>query len=196
MFYLFLVTYGTIFVSELVGDKNIYTISSLATRFRLVSIFCGFTAAFAIKTLVAIMLGSVIAELPPSLVATASSLTFFLTALFIWFKRSSNASTEPDCKSRLPNATLLPFATILFSEWGDVGQIMTATLAARYHAPLIIFLGATLALVTKGLLALMIGFSFRRRVPISILRPVSASLCLIMGVISAVSPVLTSSQTH
>ena len=196
MLYLFFVTYGTIFVAELIGDKSIYTISSLATRFRPFQVFCGFTAAFAIKTLIAILLGSVIAELPTSLVATTSTVTFFLTALVIWFKRSSNVATEHQHESHWPKAILIPFAAILFSEWGDIGQIMAATLTARYQAPLVVFLGGTMALVTKGMLALTLGFSLRRRVPISILRPVSAILCVILGVISAVSPIFTSPQTH
>jgi putative Ca2+/H+ antiporter (TMEM165/GDT1 family) len=55
MLSLFFIAYGTIFVSELIGDKNIYTISSLATRFGPFQVFCGFTAAFAIKTLIAIL---------------------------------------------------------------------------------------------------------------------------------------------
>jgi len=196
MLYLFFVTFGTIFVAELIGDKNIYTISSLATRFRPSQVFCGFTVAFAIKTLIAILLGSVIAELPTSLVATTSTVTFFLTALMIWFKRSNNAPAEREYESHLPKAILVPFAAILFSEWGDIGQIMAATLTARYQAPLIVFLGGTMALVTKGVLALIIGSSLRRRVPISILRPVSAILCVILGVISAVSPIFTSPQSH
>ena len=196
MLYLFLVTYGTIFVAELIGDKNIYTISSLAMRFRPFQVFCGFTAAFAIKTLVAILLGSVIAELPTSLVATTSAVTFFLTALVIWFKRSNNVPAEREYKGHLPKAILVPFAAILFSEWGDIGQIMAATLTARYQAPVVVFLGGTLALVTKGVLALVLGFSLRRRVPISVLRPVSAILCVILGVISAVSPIFTSTQSH
>jgi putative Ca2+/H+ antiporter (TMEM165/GDT1 family) len=194
--YLFFVAYGTIFVAELIGDKNIYTISSLATRFRPFQVFCGFTAAFAIKTLVAILLGSVIAELPTSLVATTSTVTFFLTALVIWFKRNRNAVAEREYKGHLPTAMLVPFAAILLSEWGDIGQIMAATLTARYHAPLVVFLGGTLALMTKGVLALAIGFSLRRRVPISILRPVSAILCVILGVISAISLIFTPTQSH
>lgn len=196
MFYLFLLTYGTILVAELIGDKNIYTISSLAMRFRPAQVFCGFTIAFAIKTLIAILLGSLIAELPTSLVATTSTVTFFLTALVIWFKRSSNAPAEREHDSHSPKAVLVPFAAVLFSEWGDIGQIMAATLTARYQAPFVVFLGATLALVTKGVLALVIGYSLRRRVPLSVLRPVSAIVCLIMGVMSAVSPIFTSPQSH
>jgi Ca2+/H+ antiporter, TMEM165/GDT1 family len=196
MLYLFFVAYGTIFVSELIGDKNIYTISSLATRFGPFQVFCGFTAAFAIKTLVAILLGSMIAELPTSVVATTSTITFFLTALVIWFKRSNNLAKEREYKSHWPKAILVPFAAILFSEWGDIGQIMAATLTARYQAPVVIFLAGTLALATKGVLALAVGLSLRRRVPISILRPVSASLCVILGVISAVGPIFTPSPNH
>jgi len=120
MLYLFFVTFGTIFVAELIGDKNIYTISSLATRFRPSQVFCGFTVAFAIKTLIAILLGSVIAELPTSLVATTSTVTFFLTALMIWFKRSNNAPADREYESHSPKALLVPFASILFSEWGDI----------------------------------------------------------------------------
>ncbi|HXQ35061.1 MAG TPA: TMEM165/GDT1 family protein [Anaerolineales bacterium] len=196
MLYLFFVAYGTIFVSELIGDKNIYTISSLATRFGPFQVFCGFTAAFAIKTLIAILLGSMIAELPTSVVATISTVTFFLTALVIWFKRGNDLAMEREYKSHLPKAILVPFAAILFSEWGDIGQIMAATLTARYQAPVVIFFAATLALATKGVLALAVGLSLRRRVPISILRPISATLCVIMGVISAVGPIFTPSQNH
>ena len=137
-----------------------------------------------------------IAELPTSVIATTSTITFFLTALVIWFKRSNNLARERDYKSHWPKAILVPFAAILFSEWGDIGQIMAATLTARYQAPVVIFLAGTLALATKGVLALAVGLSLRRRVPISILRPVSASLCVILGVISAVGPIFTPSPNH
>ena len=196
MLSIFFVAYGTIFVSELIGDKNVYTISSLATRFGPFPVFCGFTAAFAIKTLVAVLLGSVIAELPTSVVATVSAVTFFLTALMIWFQRDNDLAMEREEKSHWPKAILVPFAAIVFSEWGDIGQIMAATLTARYQAPVVIFLAGTLALATKGVLALAVGVSLRRRVPISILRPVSATLCVILGVISAVGPIFTPSQNH
>ena len=91
----------------------------------------------------------------------------------------------------------MPEANTRFERTRRLGRIsMAATLTERYQAPLVVFLGATLALITKGVLALAIGFGLRNRVPISILRPVSASLCVIMGVISAVSPIFTPPQSH
>ena len=79
---------------------------------------------------------------------------------------------------------LISFAAIFFSEWGDVGQLAAATLAARYHAPFIVWSGATLALMTKGLLALTLGAGLSRRLPQNVLRYGALSLCLTMGVLS------------
>jgi putative Ca2+/H+ antiporter (TMEM165/GDT1 family) len=188
MFYLLLATYGTIFVSELLGDKSIYTISSLGMRFRPLYVFCGFTSAFMIKMSGAVLLGQVIAELPRSVVSLTSAATFFLTALVIWFKRSNERSIRHEHENYFSRAALITFAAILFSEWGDIGQITAATLTARYRLPLIVWLGATLALVTKGLLALALGRSLRKCIPLHVLRPVAVSLCVTMGVISAIWP--------
>ena len=67
---------------------------------------------------------------------------------------------------------------------------MAASLTARYQVPLVVWIGATLALITKGLLALALGRGIRQRIPLSILRPVSASICLVLGVLSAIGLVL------
>jgi putative Ca2+/H+ antiporter (TMEM165/GDT1 family) len=189
MFYLLLATYGTVFLAEILGDKTIYTISSLAMRFRPLYVFCGFTVAFMLKMLAAVLLGQVIAQLPAYLVAIMSAATFFVTALVIWFRKKDDGQTAREHDNYFSKAALLTFAAIFFSEWGDVGQITAATLTARYRVPLLVWLGATLALVTKGLLALTLGRSLRKRVPQHLLRPISASLCLIMAVVSAIGPI-------
>lgn len=186
MFYLLLLTYSTVLVSELVGDKSIYTISSLATRFRPLYVFCGLAVAFMLKMLVAVLLGQVIATLPTSLVGAVSAVTFFVTALVIWKKKGDAASTHKEGDLYPPRAALITFAAIFFSEWGDVGQITAATLTARYRMPLVVWLGASSALLTKGLLAITLGRGLRRYIPGHVLRPVSAGLCLLMGIVSTV----------
>jgi putative Ca2+/H+ antiporter (TMEM165/GDT1 family) len=82
---------------------------------------------------------------------------------------------------------LITFAAIFFSEWADLGQIMAATLTARYGLPVVIWTGATLALVTKGLLALVLGYGLRKYIPVSVLRIVSVAVCVTLGILSAVS---------
>jgi len=192
MLYILLVTYGTVLLCEWLGDKNLYTITSLTMRFRPLYVFCGFTAAYMIKMGVAVLAGEVLAQLPTLLLTVMSTVTFFVAALVIWFRRSDErgATARSEQGARFSKVSLLAFGTILFSEWGDVGQIMAATLTVRYHLPLIVWLGATLALITKGLLALVIGRGLRNRIPDSVLRPVCASLCVVMGIVSALQPLL------
>jgi hypothetical protein len=45
-------------------------------------------------------------------------------------------------------------------------------------------------LLTKGLLAITLGRGLRRHIPGQVLRPISAGLCLLMGVVSAVVTML------
>lgn len=189
MLYLLLVTYGTVFLCEWLGDKNLYTITSLTMRFRPLHVFCGLTGAYMIKMGIAVLVGQAITELPTSMLKVVSTLTFFITALVIWFRRSDEHPVSGKYSRSFSRVSLVAFAAILFSEWGDVGQIMAATLSARYHLPLVVWLGATLALLTKGLLALAIGCGLRNRIPVSVLRPVCASLCLVMGIVSAIEPI-------
>lgn len=191
MLYLLLLTYGTVFIAELIGDKTVYTISSLSMRFRPLYVFSGIALAFMLKMLAAVLLGQLIAELPTTIVALVSAVTFFVTALVIWFQKKDHEKLEqPEHGGAFSKAVLISFAAIFFSEWGDIGQITAATLTARYQMPLIVWLGATAALITKGLLAMTLGRGIRRLVPKHILRPLSASICLIMAVVSVIGSVL------
>jgi putative Ca2+/H+ antiporter (TMEM165/GDT1 family) len=190
VFYLLLATYATILVCECLGDKSLYTITSLTMRFETLYVFCGFTIAFMIKMGIAVLVGQAITELPPNLLTITSTVTFFITAFVIWRRQNDDRETTAKHSRNFSRATLTAFAAILFSEWGDVGQIMAATLTVKYRLPLLVWLGATLALISKGLLALVIGRSLRNRIPVSVLRPVCASLCAIMGIISAVEAIV------
>ena len=190
MFYLLLATYGSVLLCEWLGDKNLYTITSLTMRFRSLYIFCGFTAAYMIKMGIAVLAGQAIAELPASFLAIMSTLTFFVAALVIWFRRTDSQATTKNA-GNFSRVSLLAFGTILLSEWGDVGQIMAATLTIRYKLPLVVWAGATLALVTKGILALAIGRGLKDRLSVSVLRPVCACVCVVMGIVSALELVFS-----
>lgn len=181
---LLLATYGTVFLAELVGDKNLYTISTLTVRFKVWPVCCGIALAFSAKMLAAVLLGQAIAGLPSTLVTGASAVTFFTTGLIIWMKKPEGAPQRSVKRSYWSSALPVSFAAIFFSEWGDVGQIAAATLAARSHAPVVVWLGAVLALMTKGILALTLGAAACRRLPQNILRYGALTLCFTMGILS------------
>jgi len=64
----------------------LYTIASLALRFRAGALFVGFTAAFATKMLAAVLLAHFLVQLNSRWTDLLSALAFFISALFLWFK--------------------------------------------------------------------------------------------------------------
>ena len=177
--------FATIFLTEMLGDKALFTISALVTRFRPLPVFCGVVLAFMGKMLAAVLLGHAIAALPPTLVAATSATTFLITAVVIWFKKTEYATVELAPVRVWPKALLTAFAAIFFSEWADAGQLAAAMLTAQSRAPLTIWLGGTLALAVKGALALVFGVGLRRHLPRNALRYGAFACCLLMGILSA-----------
>jgi putative Ca2+/H+ antiporter (TMEM165/GDT1 family) len=186
-------TYGTVFVAEIVGDKLLYTTGVLATRFRWAPILCGMAMAFLLKMGVAVLVGKAISTLPPWLVAAITAINFFAIAFVLWRK--------PDWREVKPNeypahhAMLVTFSAIFFSEWGDVGQITAATMAAKFAAgmyswttPVAVWLGAVLAMVTKGALAASVGAGVRgwiqRTFAPRTIRYAAVGLLLLLGTLS------------
>jgi len=182
--YILIAAYGTVLFAELLGDKSLFTIGTLATRFHSVPVLCGITAAFMSKVLAAVLLGRAIAQLPAAPVAALSAAAFFATAAAIWFKKPRQSPGPPD-HPHWSWAVAVSFAAIFFSEWADAGQITTATLAARYQAPVAVWLGASSALATKGLLAVTLGIKLKRFIPRIYLRAGAVGMCLVLGVLAA-----------
>jgi putative Ca2+/H+ antiporter (TMEM165/GDT1 family) len=185
MISILIATYAIVFGAEVVGDKTIYTLGSLAARYRAFPIFCGSSVAFALKMLAAVLLGKAIAEMPAALVATVSAVTFFSMALVIWFKKPEEEQRVSTDSLSWLGIALASFASIFLSEWGDVGQIAAATLAARYRLLAVVWLGAVLAMMTKGILAMTLGVSLRNYVPQRILRYATSGICATMGILAA-----------
>ncbi len=186
MIAILIATYGAVFVAEIVGDKLLYTTGVLAARYRTVPIMVGMLIAFMAKMAVAVAVGSAISKLPPLLVAALTSISFIGVAITLWRKPLERASAEKD--QRASTGAMVSFAAIFFSEWGDVGQITAATMAARFGAPMLVWAGAVAAMVTKGALAASIGAGVRQwivaRVPPKVVRYAGVSALLLLGLLS------------
>ena len=140
---IFFTTFGTVFVAEIVGDKLLYTTGVLAARYRTLPITFGMAAAFMAKMAVAVLVGQAISRLPPILVASITAISFLGVALALW--RKPDQPTANDKNHTASKAAMVSFAAIFFSEWGDVGQVTAATLAARYRMPWVVWFGAVAA---------------------------------------------------
>jgi putative Ca2+/H+ antiporter (TMEM165/GDT1 family) len=180
-------TYGAVFVAEIVGDKLLYTTGVLATRYRTLPILCGMAVAFMAKMAVAVLVGKAISTLPPLVVAAITTVNFFAIAVALWRKPDRKESKREYPASR---AVMVSFAAIFFSEWGDIGQVTAATMAARFGSPWLVWVGAVGAMVTKGALAASVGAGVRQWIqehfaPKTV-RYTAVGVLLLMGLLSVV----------
>jgi putative Ca2+/H+ antiporter (TMEM165/GDT1 family) len=175
-----------VFIAEIVGDKLLYTTGVLAARYRTAPIMIGMVAAFMAKMGVAVLIGEAVSRLPRLLVAAFTAASFVGVAIALWRKDDEYRHERDQHKAH--RAAMISFAAIFFSEWGDVGQVTAAAMAAKYHLALIVWLGAVAAMITKGSLAAFLGAGIRRRihdrVPPKIVRYAGVSLLLLLGVLS------------
>jgi len=186
MLVIFFATFGAVFIAEIVGDKLLYTTGVLAARYRTAPIMIGMAAAFMAKMGVAVLIGEAISKLPRFLVAAVTAVSFVGVAIALWRKNDEYRHERDQHKAH--RAAMISFAAIFFSEWGDVGQVTAAAMAAKYHIALVVWLGAVSAMITKGSLAAFLGAGIRRwihdRVSPKVVRYVGAGLLLLLGVLS------------
>jgi putative Ca2+/H+ antiporter (TMEM165/GDT1 family) len=179
--------YGAVFVAEMAGDKLLYTTGVLATRYRTPPILCGMAVAFMAKMGVAVLAGHAVSKLPPLVVAAITTVNFLAIAYVLWRKPDQRESTKDH---PAPRAMVVSFVAIFFSEWGDIGQVTAATLAARFPSPFVVWVGAVGAMVTKGALAAFAGAGIRRwihqRVAPATVRYAAVGLLLLFGLLSVV----------
>jgi putative Ca2+/H+ antiporter (TMEM165/GDT1 family) len=199
---IFLATYGTVFIAEIVGDKLLYTTGVLATRYRWLSIAAGMALAFTLKMGVAVAVGGAIAQLFPRwLIATVTASSFVGVALTLW--RKPDVRKPKDKDSRMLKGALVAFAAIFLSEWGDVGMITAGAMSVKFvwsagpaqltqvdqtSAAVLVWLGAVGAMVTKGTLAITLGASVRgwiaSHVSPRVVRYLAVAAILVLGVLS------------
>jgi Ca2+/H+ antiporter, TMEM165/GDT1 family len=181
-------TYGAVFVAEIVGDKLLYTTGVLSARYRTAPVLFGMILAFMLKMAAAVAVGKAISKLPPLFVAALTSASFIGVAIALWFKPIETSDKKRGTAAS--KAAMVSFAAIFFSEWGDVGQITAAAMAARFGAPIIVWIGAVAAMATKGTLAASVGAGIRQwiaaNVPPRVVRYAGVSLLLLLGVLSVV----------
>jgi len=178
--------FAAVFVSELVGDRTLLAVGTLAARWRPLPVFLGTLPAFAVKALAAVLFGRVVARLPGALVAAVSALTFVAAAVAAWRDRPPDESAESSVPAGAwRRGALGGFLAVSLTEWADVGQLTTAALAARFGLPAVVWLGAVLALATKSLLATTLGVGLRRYVSAHALRLGATVLCAALAVLAA-----------
>ncbi|RKN12080.1 TMEM165/GDT1 family protein [Streptomyces radicis] len=187
------VSFGVIALSEL-PDKTALASLVLATRYRAAYVFAGVAAAFLVHVCVAVAAGSLLRLLPRRPLEAVVAVLFVVGALLL-LRQSRGAEGRAEGESapeREPGSRSFRrgagggFTLVLVAEFGDLSQILTANLAARYHDPLAVGVGAVLALWTVAGVAVLGGRALVQRVPLRLISRVAAVVMLVLAAISLV----------
>lgn len=182
--------FGVIFLAEL-PDKTALAGLVLGTRYRASYVFAGVAAAFVVHVVLAVAAGSVLTLLPQRLVHALTGVLFLGGAALLLLQKGGDGEEEvrePRDQS-FWKVSGAGFMLILVAEFGDLTQIMTANLAARYDNPLSVGIGAVLALWAVGGLGIVGGRALMKKVPLRLITRVAALLMAGLGVWSLIEAV-------
>jgi putative Ca2+/H+ antiporter (TMEM165/GDT1 family) len=175
-------------------DKTLFATLVLATRFPPLPVFVGVGAAFGLQTAIAVTAGSLLSLLPDALVSAVVAVLFLTGAVLLWREARKGAEDEEAAAEARENTSFIRAAAISFgvlfaAEWGDLSQLATAGLAARYAEPLSVFVGAWAALLVISGLAAFLGRKLADRLPIALLHRIAAGLFAVFAVVAIVETV-------
>lgn len=187
-----------VLVAEL-PDKSMFASLVLGTKFRPQWVFLGVTTAFVVHVVIAVTAGGLLTLLPHRVLQIVVAVLFLVGAGYMWLaagresnqeddKRAAAAGEgdEPPTSRRALTAVGTSFVVIFVGEWGDITQIVTANLAAKYNQPYAVGLGAVLGLCAAALLALTLGQTLLTYVSVTLLHRVGAVLLLGFALYSTV----------
>jgi putative Ca2+/H+ antiporter (TMEM165/GDT1 family) len=185
-------TFGVVFLAEL-PDKTALASLVLVTKFRARYVFAGAAGGFAVQVVLALLAGALLALLPHRALEAIVAALFLLGAFLIFRHgggedRAEEVAEEAEAGNGRWRALLTSFTVITIAEFGDLTQIVTANLAAKYDW-LPVGIGALAALWAVAGLAILGGQALLRVVPLKLITRAAALIMAVLAVISLVSAI-------
>lgn len=176
-------TFLVILPAEL-PDKTIIACLVLGSRYRPGYVFAGAAVAFALQVAIAVTAGGLLSLLPHTPVQIVVALLFVAGAILLL--RQKPADSDEYVEDHHARRAFLPvavtsFAVVFAAEFGDLTQIMSANLAARYHDPLSVGVGAAAALWVAAGVAIIGGRGLLKVIPVTWLSRGAAAVMLALA---------------
>ena len=185
--------FGAIFVVEL-PDKTFIATLVMSTKMRPLFVWIGVGLAFLLQTGIAVGLGKAASFLPEQLIHTVAALMFLIGAVILFREARSADDDEADQEEEYAakadpaahgfRVVATSFLVLFAAEWGDLSQLLTISLVAKYDDPVSVFLGAWGALLAVSGLAVIVGRLLLQRIRLSLLHYVGATVCVLMAVLT------------
>lgn len=183
--------FALVFVAEL-PDKTAVAGIVLGTRFPWRWVYAGIATAFLTHVVIAVAAGSLLTLAPHRVVEGVVGVLFLIGAVLVWREgRTADDEDAEDAQAVSGDAGFwkiasLGYGVIFLAEWGDLTQILTANLAAKYHDPVSVGLGAVLGLWSVALIAILGGRTLLRFLPILWITRIAAAVMTALGIYSIV----------
>lgn len=175
-------------------DKTMVATLVLATRFRAGPVMVGAAAGFIVQAGIAVGAGSAVALLPSRPVHAVSAAIFALGAVLMLRPMETAAEEQREVEEEIADVPAEPstlrvvltsFLVLFVAEWGDLTQLLTASLSAKYHAPIAVFIGSSLGLVTVAAVGVTFGKAMLRVVPMVWVRRIAAAAFGVVAIVTA-----------
>lgn len=183
--------FGIVFVGEL-PDKTMFASLVLAARGRVLLVWLGAATAFLIHVAIAVTVGGVLFTLLPHRLVQGVVALMFLFGAAMAYRDTGETEDEVagDTGYRFEGVRTIitAFVVIFIAEWGDLTQILTANLAARYDNAIEVGIAATAALWAVAAIAMIAGKAMRR-LPVVLVRRATAVVLLILAALVGVEAI-------
>jgi len=179
-----LAVFPVIFLGEL-PDKTMFASLVLATRGKASHVWLGAAGAFVVHVVIATTIGVALFHIVPKRVLEGIIAAMFLFgAFFAW--REGNRDEDHLAREEASKHGVMAtaFIVVFLAEWGDLTQILTANLAARYHSPLSVGIGSTLALWSVAAIAVASGKTLIRHINVATIRKITAGVLVLLAAYS------------
>jgi putative Ca2+/H+ antiporter (TMEM165/GDT1 family) len=180
-------------------DKTFVATLVLSTRYRPLAVWVGVVAAFGVQCLVAVLAGTLISQLPRRPVELVAAALFAVGAVILLRGARRGEQSEQEAEQEYADRTAVPrtgwraagasFLVLFTAEWGDLSQLLTAGLVASGKPALPVFIGSWLALAAVSGTAVLLGRWLMKRIKLSLVRYVGATVCGVLAVITVLSAV-------
>ena len=161
-------------------DKTFVAALVLATRYRPLPVWIGVGLAFGVQSLVAVTAGQLVTYLPEWVTHLVSTLMFVVGAVLL-IVAAPRADAEDEEQEHEFEATRQ-----LAAEWGDLTQLLTINMVAKYGSPVGAFVGSWAALLVVSGLAVLFGRALLRYMRLSVLHYVGGAVCAMFAVLGVV----------
>ena len=149
--------------------------------------WAGVCLAFLVQTAIAVTAGGLLAQLPRTPVQAFACVMFLVGGVLLL--RGAGKADEEEAETEAEfgakaaaevvgwRVVTLSFTVLFLAEWGDLSQLLTASLVVRYDDALSVFVGAFLAAA--------LGRTLLSRMRLSTIRRIGGTVCLLLAAYTA-----------